>query len=72
MWGVNSADNIYRRSGDSWQHIAGGLKVVSVGDSGVWGVNSNDDIFYRTGTYGDQNTAGTGVRGYLVTMSAIF
>ena len=61
VWGVNSGDYIYRRTGDSWQQVSGRLKVVSVGQSGVWGVNSNDDIFYRTGTYGDPDTQGTGV-----------
>ncbi|KAL5254986.1 hypothetical protein ACHWQZ_G014437 [Mnemiopsis leidyi] len=60
VWGVNSGDYIYRRTGDSWQQVSGRLKVVSVGQSGVWGVNSNDDIFYRTGTYGDPDTQGTG------------
>ena len=64
VWGVNSGDHIYRRTGDSWQQVSGRLKVVSVGQSGVWGVNSNDDIFYRTGTYGDPDTQGTGVSNY--------
>ena len=61
VWGVNSGDNIYRRNGNSWQQVGGKLKCVSVGPSGVWGVNSGDNIYYRTGTYGDANTAGTGV-----------
>ena len=61
VWGVNSGDNIYRRTGNTWERVSGGLKVVSVGQSGVWGVNTNDDIFYRTGTYGDPDSQGTGV-----------
>ena len=61
VWGVNSGDNIYRRNGNSWQQVGGKLKCVSVGQAGVWGVNSNDDIFYRLSTYGDANSAGTGV-----------
>ena len=61
VWGVNSGDYIYRRTGNRWQQVSGRLKVVSVGLSGVWGVNSNDDIFYRTATYGDPDSQGTGV-----------
>ena len=64
VWGVNSGDYIYRRTGNRWQQVSGRLKVVSVGLSGVWGVNSNDDIFYRTATYGDPDSQGTGVSGH--------
>ena len=66
VWGVNSADNIYRRSGNVWERIPGSLKVVSVSQAGVWGVNANDDIYYRQGTYGDADTAGTSVTALLV------
>ena len=64
VWGVNFANNIWRKTGNAWQRISqsGGLKCVSVGQSGVWGVDRNDYIYYRTGTYGDVDTAGTGVR----------
>ena len=34
---------------------------VTVGPSGVWVVNQNHDIYYRKGTFGDKNTAGSGV-----------
>ncbi len=51
VWGVNSADQIYRRSGDGWEQIPGALKQVSVGaTSQVWGVNSADQIFRWTGS----------------------
>ena len=52
VWGVNAKDEIYRRTGSSWQKISGGLKVVSCGQPGVWGVNKEDMIYYRTGTFG--------------------
>ena len=45
--------------------------MVSVGNAGVWGVNYHDDIYYRTGTYGDSNTAGTGVRQHTSLTSGI-
>ena len=61
VWGINRAQKIFRRSGDSWQHIGGAAIQVSVGKSGVWVVNSGNNIYYRTGTYGDINTGGTGV-----------
>ena len=61
VWGVNRQGKIYRRTGSSWQQISGGAKQVSVGESGVWVVNSNDEIYYRTGTFGDVDTAGSGV-----------
>ncbi|XP_078597351.1 uncharacterized protein LOC144873668 [Branchiostoma floridae x Branchiostoma japonicum] len=57
VWGVNSNDDIYYRSGTQesgqssgrgWEHIAGKLKQISSGHS-VWGVNANDDIFIRQG-----------------------
>ena len=51
VWGVNSANNIYRYNGNhGWTQIAGQLKHVSVGQNGVvWGVNSNDDVFRYNG-----------------------
>ena len=50
VWGVNSADQIWKRaadgSGSSWQQIAGGLKHVSASGNGyIWGVNTNDMIY---------------------------
>ena len=60
VWGVNRNQDIYRRTGDSWQHIDGIKAIqVSVGKSGVWVVNTNHDIYYRVGTFGDKDTAGT-------------
>ena len=52
---------IWRWRGRNWQHIGGRAKQVTVGPSGVWVVNRGDNIYYRRGTYGDKNTAGTGV-----------
>ena len=43
---------------NSWKHIGGKLKHVSVGSSGVWGVNSGDNIYYRKGVT-LSNPAGT-------------
>jgi len=60
VWGVNRGQDIFRWTGSSWQHIAGKLIQISVGESGVWGVNAAHDIFYRQGTYGDTHTAGSG------------
>ena len=47
VWGVNSADNIYRwLGGGDWVQIPGSLKQISVGSaSQVWGVNSADNIY---------------------------
>ena len=49
VWGVNSADNIYKRPVDgsgAWTHIGGKLKHVSASGNGwIWGVNSADHIF---------------------------
>ncbi|MBL9041547.1 MAG: hypothetical protein JNM83_08090 [Myxococcales bacterium] len=46
VWGVNASDQIFRRSGDTWEHIPGALKQVSVGSvSQVFGVNSSDMIY---------------------------
>ena len=61
VWGVNSGGNIYRWTGRNWQHIGGRAKQVTVGPSGVWVVNRGNNIYYRRGTYGDRNTAGSGV-----------
>ncbi len=50
VWGVNSADQIFRTTGGGWEHIPGALKQVSVGSaSQVWGVNSADQIYRWTG-----------------------
>lgn len=51
VWGVNSADNIFRWLGGGWEQIPGGLKQVSVGAATqIWGVNSADNIFRWTGS----------------------
>ena len=40
VWGVNSSDTIYRRTGSTWTSISGKLKQISVGSSAhIWGVN---------------------------------
>ncbi|XP_078679919.1 uncharacterized protein LOC144915421 isoform X2 [Branchiostoma floridae x Branchiostoma belcheri] len=58
VWGVNSNDQIYYRTGtfrdeasagSGWVRIDGALKQISSGDNIVWGVNSNDDIYIRQG-----------------------
>ena len=61
VWGVSSNQQIWRWTGHNWQRIDGAAVQVTVGPSGVWVVNRNHDIFYRKGTYGDKNTAGSGV-----------
>ena len=62
---MNRQDSIYRwLGGNDWQHIDGGAKQVTVGESGVWHLNGNGNMWYRTGTYGDVDTAGYGV-GYV-------
>lgn len=58
IWGVNSANQIYRwrggtGTGNDWERIPGSLKQISVGTSGVWGVNNTDQIFRW---HGDQRT----------------
>jgi len=57
VWGVNSGDDIFVRSGvthqsagSAWQKVEGKLKQVHVDVNGiVWGVNAADAIFRRTG-----------------------
>ena len=51
IWGVNSADNIYKKSlTGNWVNIGGKLKQISVSDlNRVWGVNSGDNIYRRNG-----------------------
>jgi len=53
-WGVNSGDQIFYRTYNTWYNIPGSLKYVSVSDDGnhIWGTNSNDDIYYRAGPFG--------------------
>uniref|UniRef100_A0A8C8RDT6 Fish-egg lectin n=1 Tax=Pelusios castaneus TaxID=367368 RepID=A0A8C8RDT6_9SAUR len=55
-WGVNSADDIYFRTGvtldhtegSNWQHIPGKLSMIEVGtDGSVYGVNSAGQIYRR-------------------------
>ena len=47
VWGVNSADQIYRRDpgAPSWKRVSGGLAQISAGDKNVYGVNSGDSIY---------------------------
>jgi hypothetical protein len=46
VWGVNSADQIYRRDGTTWTRIPGALKQVSTGSANqIWGVNASDQIY---------------------------
>ena len=51
VWGVNSADHIFKRPADGsgrWTHIPGLLKhMIASGNGYIWGVNSNDAIFKR-------------------------
>ncbi|XP_019647170.1 PREDICTED: myeloperoxidase-like [Branchiostoma belcheri] len=58
VWGVDSNDRIYYRTGTyqneaspgtGWVRIDGALKQISSGNNIVWGVNSNDDIYIRLG-----------------------
>ena len=51
VWGVNSADNIYRwLGGGDWVQVPGALKYVSVSSDGsVWGVNSANRLYRRSG-----------------------
>ena len=67
VWGVNSANNIYIRTGtttsnkggNSWKQIPGSLKQISAGGSGVWGVNAQNEVYYRVGTYGHSGSQGS-------------
>lgn len=61
VWGVNRNRDIYRWTGRGWQHIGGKAVQATVGPSGVWVVNRGHNIYYRRGTYGDPNSAGSGV-----------
>ena len=58
VWGVNSANEIYKKTTNSWEKVAGGLKDISVGKDSVWGVNGLDDIYVRTGAGGWQHIPG--------------
>ena len=57
IWGVNSKDEIFYRSGispkniqgENWHQVEGALKHISSGEYGVWGVNSFDNIYIRAG-----------------------
>jgi hypothetical protein len=52
VWGVNSADNIYKYVGGSsvWQQMPGALVRVSAGSAAnVWGVNSTGNIYKYVG-----------------------
>jgi len=56
---VNSADAIFRRSGTTWQSVAGGLKNVSAGyDGSVFGVNASDQLFRYLGNNAWQTMPG--------------
>lgn len=60
VWGVNSANNIYRYHGSGWTQIPGKLKHVSVGQNNVvWGVDASDNIRrYNSGNNTWTNIAG--------------
>jgi len=49
VWGVNSAGNIYRYTGNDaspWVQIPGGLSDIgAAADGTVWGVNSAGNIY---------------------------
>jgi hypothetical protein len=46
VWGVNAANEIFRRDGQSWTKLPGLLTVISAADDGtVYGRNSTDNIF---------------------------
>ena len=57
VYGVNSNNNIYCRTGISharphgvsWKQVPGKLKYVSCGNLGCWGVSSGDFIWFRRG-----------------------
>ena len=49
VWGVNTHDQIWKKTPTSWQKIDGSLKDISVGKNSVWGTNKYDDIFKRVG-----------------------
>ncbi|XP_066274625.1 uncharacterized protein [Branchiostoma lanceolatum] len=58
VWGVNSGDMVYYRtgtyqneasSGTDWVGIDGSLKQISSGNNIVWGVSSIDEILVREG-----------------------
>jgi hypothetical protein len=51
VWGVNTANNIYRYAGNQWQQIPGALRQISVGNANnVWGVNAAGNIYFWTGS----------------------
>ena len=46
VWGVNSAGQVFRRTGDTWQGVAGQLMQVSVGSAqNIWGVNASHQVW---------------------------
>lgn len=50
VWGVNSANLIFRRDADTWTCIPGNLVQIAVGGANmVWGVDANDNIYRRDG-----------------------
>jgi len=58
VWGLNSGDAIFARtgivagtpSGTGWSQVDGGLRQISLSQTGhLWGVNSADNIWYRAG-----------------------
>jgi hypothetical protein len=61
VWGIDKFQKIYRWTGRRWQRIEGKAIHITVGPSGVWVVNNENNVYYRRGTYGDKNTAGSGV-----------
>ncbi|XP_022093394.1 lectin L6-like [Acanthaster planci] len=55
--GPQSCENGCRLATTSWTRINGGLKHVSVGNSGVWGVNHKNQIYYKGNSYGEEESA---------------
>jgi virginiamycin B lyase len=51
IWGVNNANQIFRRVGDGWQRMPGALTQVSAAADGtVWGVTDAGNIYQWTGS----------------------
>ena len=58
VWGVNSHQEIYKKTLNSWEKVSGSLKDISVGKNSVWGVNRNEDIWARSGSGGFVHVSG--------------
>ena len=47
VWAVNDRDIIFKLVKGKWRKVAGRLRHISAGQSGVWGVNRHHNIYYR-------------------------